>query len=256
MIFKRILIKGLTLCAVIVGTTNAAWTPPSWSYGDGAIAKPPQETSQLGWADDPRWQMLGQSWGAADGVTWAVLDEHGNPGTFGNEDIKAGSQVVFQFDMHKTLYGTHTFDALRAWIDWGNDGFSISDDLVVQNEWDFNLHGYYSDDPSAEWHGNSLYYADKDKSFFSNPITFNDIGDFDLLARVTCSRDLGGGGYPGVPNNWDKLTPTADGQLSQGEAELYVLHVVPVPVPSALLLLGTGLIGVRGIRRRFGRSVV
>ncbi len=232
----------LIFCIIFfVGPAYAGWVPPAWSYGQ-TIDQPAQEASQIGWAEDPRWQMLGDSWGDADGVSWAVLDNDGNPGVFGNETIHVGDQVVFKFDMYKTLYGTHDFDALRAWIDWDQDGFSwadIASDMILQDQLSFNSSHLYSDDPYAwGWMG-SLYYANLAQSFLSPVISFTETGDFDLLARVLCSDDLAG--------DWNNLTPWANG-MYQGEVEIYTIHVVPLP--SALLLFGGGVISLGFFRRK------
>ncbi len=256
-------------CAMFVGSAHAAWVPPSWHYIPGdennKINKPDQEANQSGWAKDPRWQMLGGSWGAADGVSWTVL---GSGAGFGHEAVKVGDQVVFKFDVHKTLYGTHALDALRAWIDWGQDGFSAADvasDMIIEDSWLFNPgtpgtpdSGIYSDDP-RDWAliggiPKSLYYANLDKSFLSAPIIFSEAGDFDLLARVTCSRDLGADRSPDLPDNFDLLTPWANG-LTQGEMELYTVHVNEVPLPAAVFLFGSGLFSLGFFRRRSKSNV-
>ena len=252
MFTKSTILSLLAVCPLVVSTAHADWIPPTWNFGQ-TIHRPTQEVSQIGWAKDPRWQMLGESWGVANGVTWTSIDEFGNLGAFGNEDVEVGAQVVFKFDMHKTLYGTHTFDALRAWIDWDQDGFSwadIASDLIIEDQYVFNPHNQYSDNSYAKaWNGDSLYYADADVSFYSDEVTFSEAGDYELLARVLCSRDLGGGTSPGIPANWNNLTPWANG-MYQGEMEAYTLHVTPVPVPASLLLLGSGLFTTGFFRRK------
>ncbi|MBN2809134.1 MAG: PEP-CTERM sorting domain-containing protein, partial [Deltaproteobacteria bacterium] len=42
----------------------------------------------------------------------------------------------------------------------------------------------------------------------------------------------------------------ATGYLSQGETEDYKINVAPVPVPGAVWLLGSGFLGLLGIRRK------
>jgi hypothetical protein len=243
MFIRKAIIITACLFTIFVSSAQAGWTPPTWHYGE-TIDTPAQEASQVGWAQDPRWQMLGDSWGDSDGVSWTMLDAYGNPGAYGHDVVDIGATVRFKFDMHKTLYGIHEFDALRAWIDWDHDGFSSADiasDMIIQDQLTFNPFHVYSDDPYAWGWGGSLYYADVDHSFYTD-VTFTEDGYFDLWARVTCSADLAG--------DWDRLTPWANG-LYQGEIEKYTVRVVPLP--PALLLLVSGLMSL-GIFQRKTKS--
>ncbi len=264
MLSGRLIITTVSLWTMFMGAAHAAWTPPdSWSYGDGAIDAPNiVPLSQQDYATDPSWQMLGNSWGAADGVSWATSD---NPGVFGHEVVRVGSTVTFKFDMYKTLYGTHTFDAIRAWIDWDHDKtFSLAGDLIYENKHDINPlvspfptpHTVpYSNLPDATlfgpFGGPSLYYDGQTYSFYKD-VTFTETGYFDLLVRVTCSRDLGADNWPSVPSNWDLLTPWANG-LSQGEVEKWTIQVVPIP--PAFLLFGSGLLSMGFFRKHFRSGV-
>jgi hypothetical protein len=238
MLIKKTSIITACLFTMFISTAQAGWVPPTWHYGE-TIDRPAQEANQIGWASDPRWQMLGNSWGDADGVSWTTLDAHGHPGAYGHDAVNIGDTVRFKFNIHKTLYGEHEFDALRAWIDWDHDGFDISDDEIIKERYEFNPFDRYSNDPyETTWWGESLYYANIDHSFYTD-VAFTEAGYFDLWARVTCSSDLAG--------DWDNLTPWAN-NLIQGEIEKYSIHVVPLP--PALLLLVSGLMSLGAFQRK------
>jgi hypothetical protein len=246
------------LMAFSIAQADAVWTAPT-SWDGKAINQPSQvPDNQKGLHSDPRWQMLGKQWGVNDGIGVLVngqrIDLAG-----GIVDINVGDEVTFEFTVHKTLWGVHTFDALKVWLD---------EEVFYADEWVFgetnntvridetnNLKTYsdYSDNPNAWDYKNnkSLYYANAD-STFSATYTFNDAGEFDLVARVVCSRDLAGS-HPGLKSEDyrnDRSVFGKDTQYTQGETERLRIRVTNVPEPSTLILLGLSMFGVAFMRQK------
>ena len=91
------------------------------------------------------------------------------------------------------------------------------------------------------------------KQFYTDDIIIGDTfaGTTWLRARVSCSESINGvtGLYnPDDPDNAGRMSAT--GHLGQGETEDYKINVAPVPVPGAVWLLGSGLLGLLGVRRK------
>ncbi|NLF44233.1 MAG: PEP-CTERM sorting domain-containing protein [Bacteroidales bacterium] len=298
------------LMAFSIAQADAVWTAPT-SWDGKAINQPSQvPDNQKGLHSDPRWQMLGNQWGVNDGIG-VLVDGQKIDLTNGVADINVGDEVTFEFNVHKTLWGVHTFDALKVWLD---------DEVILADKWVFgetldalridknhNTYSVYSDYTNAyqysyekvtktkvktgkkdyfgmdiyEWvydtttiteyvydankvpkegdyssykiqnvkKGESLYYANVD-STFSVTYTFDNAGEYELLARVVCSSDLAGG-HPGFnsetynPNVFEK-----NKQYTQGETEGIRIRVTNVPEPSMLILLGLSMFGVAFMRQK------
>lgn len=237
MINRGVVVKVVFLCTAIFGISNAALIPSSYGTANHSNAT---------------WQQLGLSDVLDDGVTWSTT---GISGVFGNEVINEGDNVVFKFDMVKDEWGLHDFDALRVWIDFDQDGTFDNKDILNLTDggiFDYDINGL------------------KNKSFYSDVLTFDDVGDYYLRARVTCSQELSQLDKPYWPyqgwNYYEQSVTTADWAAftatrnivrnsylpGQGDSEDWKFTVVPhnVPEPTLISLLGCGLLGLAFFRRR------
>lgn len=186
------------------------------------------------------------------GVFWSV----DNGATWGQDtNLFVGQQVKFKFNMHKRNVGTHYADFLKSWIDWGRDGSFNDADVVAYGYQELTTN-------EGENIGSWNTPNQPDYTFYSDTflLTEDNIGDLWLRARVTCSDSLAQsmGGYGSWDDQWtipaetykSGFNPT--GFLYQGESEEWGIKVnaAPVPEPATMFLLGSGLLGMIGFRRK------
>ncbi|MBN1577969.1 MAG: PEP-CTERM sorting domain-containing protein [Chitinispirillaceae bacterium] len=249
------IIKVMLVSMLLFGVVNADWLAPT----DATVTKyqkvnapavEPDEGGLDGKAD-PRWQILGESWGADDGVSWQI----NRAGAFVDDvfTLNVGDEIQFKFDMYKTLWGVHDNDAIKVWVgDEVIDLYTDVDLTATSHIWDFyqddkinysyfdyyNWNGTLKSDADAKW---DRYFAGETEDFYSGILTVGE--DFNLTARVTCSDDLSK-----IMGGWENLTLNTD--LWQGETENYCFTTKNVPEPTLLSLLGCGLLGLLFIRRK------
>jgi hypothetical protein len=199
-------------------------------------------------ATNATWNRLGTGWtgetvaynnngDSDDGVSWSIINDIDHNGV-----ISVGDTVKFNFILSKVEWGQHTSDFLKVWVDWNNDkDFTDNGEMVLADTYSFTP---VSD--SSPYRFLNVDRSPKIVATYSYEKTFtaDDIGSYWLRARVVCNGDV---------SQIVSLSPT--GSYYQGEIEdwTFTVNRTSVPEPATMLLLGFGLVGLAGLRRKFSR---
>lgn len=165
--------------------------------------------------------------GSDDGVMWRTKNEDGSWSDWGTSGtMYRGQEVEFKFAMWRANIGHHTYDKLKAWVNWNGDHYfnngGSGNEVIFDRNW-YKNHDIHDrrDTTSGVWNG-GLKSNNSSDLYREYKITLRvpmdaKIGDIWMRARVTCSDSLAS-----YSDNFN-LLPW--GYQHQGEVEDYKLTI-------------------------------
>lgn len=258
---RQALVFLIILIFSIFNITFASASEYQYEYGDAPIG---YEMNDAAYHVTGEWQRLGTAWDQEglfqdrvnqdndDGVSWST--DGGNTwNNWGDStlNLTQGDTVQFKFAFTRALYGRHPYDDLGVWLDLNGDGdWADAGEEIYYERW---FKGSTQIADNTYIHNGGSRYDNETSYFITGDILIGTefSGETWLRARVACSESING--VTGTYNPQDErnlITMSSTGYLWQGETEDYKLNVSSVPIPGAVWLLGSGLIGLFGIGRR------
>lgn len=162
-----------------------------------------------------------------NGVMWRTKNEDGSwSGWTNSGKMYRGQEVQFKFSMWRAQEGGHSYDKLKAWVDWSGDNYfnngGSGDEVVIDKNW------YKNHNASDRWDTSSNFWNKETRTKNSSDM-FREyivtqrvpmdakLGDVWMRARVTCSDSLA--------RYSDNFNLLPWGYQDQGEIEDYKLTI-------------------------------
>ncbi len=143
--------------------------------------------------------------------------------TYGEDDIEKPITVAFDFSMPVATGGPIT-GITKGFTEWGTVDYFYDTET-----------GWINDEGQVTWDSSADF-------------SFGNGGIF----RITLSSASFNQGIPSpFDGQWSSLYGDRAGASPVNATLLYVKAPTVVPVPPAIILLGTGILGIAGIRRKF-----
>ncbi len=245
--FIKLVVQGIVLSVVSLPAVAAAFTTNFDTFrGDGFAAIPSQ-----GQLDSDYWSVSGLS----DGNIY--FGEEGTSGDFARGTSPGGETIggIYAFEISADDFTlgiqptggdfTPGFFTLRI----ANDtGFTVPAVEVSYDVYNFN-DGSRANSFNFSWSLDNINYSFVSSLDFTSPETADGSPAWAKASRSTVLTGLNweNGSYIYFRWSGDDISGIGD----RDEFALDNLTTTPIPIPSAVWLLGSGLITVVGLRRRF-----
>ncbi len=187
---------------------------------------------------------------ADDGLSWST----DGGATYHDDPVNAGDTIQFSVTAYRERSSdSYAFDHISIWADFNGNGIWEDGEQVLDESWNARGRFEVTQPIYIEVEGITIQVSEGGASAYVPPEGIRSfpsearqvpgsLSQLHVRTRITSGPSLTAAGL-------SELGPT--GHLNLGEVEDYAISIRPVPEPSALLLLGLGLLaGLARIRKQ------